>query len=103
MSEITLQAFILTLTIMVMIYLVHKSKLRLLATTIKAEESKRQLIMAIQSIDPTIEILRKQNNELEQLVNEQKDKRIKCFKDENKVCDLCRELNGCPFAHRGGA
>lgn len=101
MLSITVQAFILTLTIMLMIYVVHKSKLRLLATTIKAEESRTKLINAIKSVEPAIENLRERNFMLEQFVNEQKDKRVMCFIDENKVCDLCRERGACPFKNEG--
>jgi hypothetical protein len=94
------QAFILFVTIVFMIYLVYKSKLRLLEVESKAEQSKMQMKQAVSNMAPNLEGLRKVNGILEQVLAQQKNGvKAMCHMDETKECDIC-DID-CPYKKGG--
>jgi len=95
----TLQAFLLTITILMMIFLVHKSKLRLLQVQVKAETSRAQLKQAVDNMCIPLDGLRAVNNYMDKIKIEQKASRIMCFMDDTKECDICH--GDCPY-RKGG-
>ena len=95
----TIQAFILTLVILGMIWAVHRSKLRLLQVEAKAQMSKTQLKQAVDKMYIPLEGLRTVNNYMDKIKSEQRATRILCFKDSSKECDLCQV--DCPY-RKGG-
>lgn len=94
------QAMLISFTIIIAVYLGHQSKIRLLKTKEKARLSKLQLNQALNLINPTIDELRKTNSKLQEYNKQQEDKRLRCFEDGDKFCDLCMEVGDCPFYKR---
>ena len=85
----TFEFLVLLSAIILTIYAVHKSKLRLLKQMASSEQILRETNEAIGSINPSIELLRELNFKFERYNQEIKSKGIPCVDDNSKECDYC--------------
>ena len=95
--------FALLVVIIIGIWLMYHSRLNMLRDIAFAEESRKQVVQAVDSIKLNVKNFRELNDEFEKFNKEQKNKpMIMCSLDKGKICTLCGN-NGdkCPFRQIG--
>lgn len=93
------EAILLIFVIMACIYLVHTSNLRVIREKVKGEVENKRLTDVNSKLTSILESMRELNYSIELTAEEQRSKRVMCFQDGSKECDVCQ--GDCPY-RKGG-
>lgn len=93
----TFEFIVLLFAIILTIWAVHKSKLRVLKAIAKSEQSISETNEILNKIMPNIESMRELNFKFEQYNEKIRSMDIMCILNKEKICDNCGEGgDDCP-------